>query len=79
VREALGAFQGELPVGAHRGQPLALVAVFGAEQRGADRAEQVVPRRGASLAVRPEPAQHPDLHEHCQPVPPCTGRHPRSA
>jgi len=71
VHEPLGLFQGKLPVGADRGQPTSLVAVFGAEQGGADRAEQVVPGSGAGLAVRPEPAQHSDLHEHGQPVPRC--------
>jgi hypothetical protein len=52
----LGAFQRELPVRADLRRPLLLVPVFGAEQRGADWAEQVVPRRGPGLRVRAEPA-----------------------
>jgi len=46
-----------------------LVPVLDAEQRGADRAEHVVPRRRARGRVRPEPAQQPDPHQHGQPVP----------
>lgn len=69
VPEPLRAFQGELPVGADLGQPPFLVAVFLAEQRRADGTEDVVPRRGAGRAVRPEPAQHAQAHEHRKPVP----------
>jgi hypothetical protein len=52
-----------------RWQPLLLLAVFLAQQRRADRAENVVPGRGADLAARPEPAQQTEPHQHGQPVP----------
>jgi hypothetical protein len=60
--------QRQLPVRAHLRPPLALVAVFGAEQRGAGRAEQVMPRRRPHLAARPELAQHAEAHQHTEPV-----------
>lgn len=69
VRQPLGARQGDLPVGSHRGQPLRLVGVLGAQQGGADRAEQVMPRRRPRLAVRAEPAQHSQLCEYGEAVP----------
>jgi hypothetical protein len=69
VPQPLGAFEGELPVRADLGQPSFLVAVFLAEQGRADGAEDVVPGRGAGRAVRPEPAEHTQAHEHGQPVP----------
>ena len=69
VSQALGAFEGKPTVRADRRQPSFLVAVFLAEQRGADGAEDVVPRRGAGLKVRPEAAQQAQAHEHRQAVP----------
>jgi hypothetical protein len=57
------AFQRQLPVGAHRCQPSLVIGILGAEQDAADRAEQVMPRRRAGLAVRPEPPKHPEAHE----------------
>jgi hypothetical protein len=69
VSQALGAFEGKLPVRADHRQPSFLVAVFLAEQRGADGAEDVVPRRGAGLKVRPEAAQQAQAHDHRQAVP----------
>ena len=69
MAEPLGAFQGELPVRADLGQPPLLVAVLLAQQRRADRPEHVMPRGGAGVAMRPEPAQHAQAHQHGQPVP----------
>jgi hypothetical protein len=69
VGQLLGALQRELPVGADLRHPSAVVAVLGAQQRGADRAEEVMPGRRPDLAARPEPAQHPEAHQHAEPVP----------
>jgi hypothetical protein len=69
VPQPLGALQGELPAGADLWQPLLVLAVFLAQQRRADRAEDVVPGRGPGLEARPERAQHPQPHQHAQPVP----------
>jgi hypothetical protein len=69
VAEPLGVFQGELPVRADLRRPFLLVAVLLAQHGRADRPENVVPWGGAALAVRPEPAQHAQAHQHSQPVP----------
>jgi len=62
VRQSRGAFLAALPVGAHLRRPLALIPVLDPEQRGADRAEHVMPGRGPGRGVRPKPAQQAKAH-----------------
>jgi hypothetical protein len=69
VTQPRGAFQGELPVSLDVRRPSVLGPVLDTEHRRADRAEDVVPRRGPGRRVRPEPAQHAQLHEHAEAVP----------
>jgi hypothetical protein len=45
VGESLRALQRDLPSGAHLWQPFPVIAVLGAQQRGTERTEQVVPGR----------------------------------
>jgi hypothetical protein len=45
VPEPRGAFQAKLPVGAGLRRPFVLIPVLDPEERGADRAEHVVPGR----------------------------------
>jgi hypothetical protein len=69
VSQPLGTFQRQLPIRADSRLPSPVVGVLGAEQDGADLADQVVPGRGPGLAVRADPPQHAQADEYGEPVP----------
>jgi len=68
VGETLRALQRGLPSGAHLRYPFPVIAVLSAQEHGAERAEQVVPRRRPGRLVRPEAVQRAEPCERIKPV-----------